>query len=155
MLSVLPSAVRTLDFVDRFVCPTSAPGFCYRLGINWLSRYYATIDCREGTVTLHEPGQVEFVYRGHQSTLFAATISSARARQMMSRGCIPFLAIVVEVPTATPGLEDIPVVREYSDVFPPELSSMLLDMEIEFVIDVVPGTAPISKPPWLLPSRES
>ncbi len=98
-------------------------------------------------MTFREPVQQEFIYRGCRSTLFAATIYSAWARQMMSRGCIAFLAIVVEVPMAAPGLEDIPIVREFPDVFPPELLMMPLDREIEFVIDVVPGTAPISKAP--------
>ncbi len=63
------------------------------LGMDWMSRFCATIDCRERTVTFREPGQEEFVYRGCQSTLFAATISSARARQLMSRGCIASLAV--------------------------------------------------------------
>ncbi len=50
--------------------------------------------------------------------LFAVTVSSVRARQKMSRGCVAFLAAVVEVPTATLGLEDILIVHEFSDVFP-------------------------------------
>ncbi len=69
------------------------------LGRDWLARYCTTIDCRERTVTFCEPGQ-EFIYRGCQSALFAAMmISLARARQMMSRGCVAFLATVVTVPT--------------------------------------------------------
>ncbi len=51
--------------------------------------------------------------------LFAATISSVRVRQMMSGGCIAFLATMVEVPTAAPRFEDILIIREFPDVFPP------------------------------------
>jgi hypothetical protein len=39
------------------------------------------------------------------------------------------------------------VVRDFPDVFPEELSAMQPDREVEFVIDLLPGTAPISK--WL------
>jgi hypothetical protein len=37
------------------------------------------------------------------------------------------------------------VVRDFSDVFPEELLGMPSDTEVEFVIDLLPGTAPISK----------
>jgi hypothetical protein len=37
------------------------------------------------------------------------------------------------------------VVRDFSDVFPEELPGMPPDREVEFVIDLLPGTAPISK----------
>jgi hypothetical protein len=37
------------------------------------------------------------------------------------------------------------VVKDFSDVFPEELPGMPPDTEVEFVIDLLPGTAPISK----------
>jgi len=42
-------------------------------------------------------------------------------------------------------IDDIPVVREYADVFPHDLPGMPPDRDIEFVIELQPGTAPISK----------
>jgi hypothetical protein len=39
---------------------------------------------------------------------------------------------------------NIRVVRDFSDVFPKELPGMPPDMEVELVIDLLPGTAPIS-----------
>ncbi len=44
---------------------------------------------------------------------------------------------MVEVPAAAPGLEDIPIVPEFPDVFPPKLTTMQPDRDIEFVIDVI------------------
>jgi hypothetical protein len=41
--------------------------------------------------------------------------------------------------------DNIRVVRDFSDVFPEELLGMPLDREVEFVIDLLPGTTPISK----------
>jgi hypothetical protein len=40
------------------------------------------------------------------------------------------------------------VVREYVDVFPEELPDMPPEREVEFSIDLVPGTAPIAKRPY-------
>jgi hypothetical protein len=56
--------------------------------------------------------------------------------------------------TETTALEDIPVVCEYPDVFPEELPGMPLDREVEFVIELMPGTAPISKRPYRMPPNE-
>jgi hypothetical protein len=43
--------------------------------------------------------------------------------------------------------DNICVVRDLPDVFPKELPRMPPDREVEFVIDFLPGTAPISKRP--------
>jgi hypothetical protein len=48
-------------------------------------------------------------------------------------------------------LKKIPVVCEYADVFPDELPGMLLDRDIEFAIELQPGTSPISKRPYRMP----
>jgi hypothetical protein len=44
--------------------------------------------------------------------------------------------------------DNIRVVRDFPDVFPEELPGMPPDREVEFVIDLLPGTAPISKQPY-------
>jgi hypothetical protein len=54
----------------------------------------------------------------------------------------------------TSQLEEIPVVREFADVFPDELSGMPPDRDVEFVIELQPGTAPISKRPYRMPPKE-
>ena len=43
--------------------------------------------------------------------------------------------------------EDIPVVRDFPDVFPEELPGVPPDRDVEFVIDLVPGTMPILEDP--------
>jgi hypothetical protein len=44
--------------------------------------------------------------------------------------------------------DNIRVVRDFPDVFLEELPGMPPDREVEFVIDLLPGTAPISKRPY-------
>ena len=56
--------------------------------------------------------------------------------------------------TKATALEDIPVVCEYPDVFPEELPGMPPDREVEFIIELMPGTAPISKQPYRMPPNE-
>jgi hypothetical protein len=45
-------------------------------------------------------------------------------------------------------IKDIRVVCEYLDVFPDELPGMPPERDIEFFIDLLPGTAPIAKRPY-------
>jgi hypothetical protein len=51
-------------------------------------------------------------------------------------------------------LEDIRVVQEYPDVFLEELPGMPLDRDIEFLIELLPVTPPISKRPYRMPINE-
>jgi hypothetical protein len=51
-------------------------------------------------------------------------------------------------------LDEILVVCEYLDVFPDELPSMPPDKDVEFIIELQPGTTPISKQPYRMPPKE-
>ena len=56
--------------------------------------------------------------------------------------------------TAITEMELIPVVSEFSDVFPEELPGMPPDREPEFAIELVPGTTPIDKKYYRMSSSE-
>jgi len=54
----------------------------------------------------------------------------------------------------SPEVQDVQVVRDFPDVFPEELPGMPPDRSVEFVIELVPGTAPVSKRPYSMPREE-
>jgi hypothetical protein len=56
--------------------------------------------------------------------------------------------------TVAQNLEDIPVACEFHDVFPEDLSGMSLDRDVEFTIELQPGTAPISRRPYKMTPKE-
>jgi hypothetical protein len=49
---------------------------------------------------------------------------------------------------------EVPVVSKFSDIFPEELPGMLPDHDIEFVIELMPSTAPIYKSPYRMATLE-
>jgi hypothetical protein len=51
-------------------------------------------------------------------------------------------------------IHQISVVCEFLDVFPDELSGLPLDRDVEFGIELIPGTAPISRRPYRMPPDE-
>jgi hypothetical protein len=57
-------------------------------------------------------------------------------------------------PDKTIALENFRVVQEYLDVFPEELSGMPPDRDIEFLIELLPETPPISRRPYRMPINE-
>ena len=61
-------------------------------------------------------------------------ISCLQAKSLLAKGCEGFLAHVVDTKQPSPKMEDIPIVREFTDVFPEELPGIVPDREIEFTI---------------------
>ena len=56
--------------------------------------------------------------------------------------------MIRNIEVGTGAVKNVPVVCEFPDVFPEELPGLPPDREIEFCIDVVPGTDPICMPPY-------
>ena len=81
-------------------------------------------------------------------------ISALIARKMLRRGCQGYLAVVRDVKAKKGTVEKVHVVYEFPDVFPEELPGLPPDREIEFCIDVVPGTDPVSMPPYRMAPAE-
>ena len=67
---------------------------------------------------------------------------------MLRKGCQGYLAYVVETGKEGTLVDEIPVVREFPDVFPGDIAGLPLGREVEFTIDLIPGTKPISIPPY-------
>jgi hypothetical protein len=89
------------------------------LGTDWLSRHHAVIDVATRAIEIHPPLDGEI-------TLY-----------LLDQGCTRSCAFtMIESP-----VEKILVVCDYPDVFP--------DRDIEFAIELQPGTAPISKRPYI------
>ena len=75
-------------------------------------------------------------------------ISAISTRCLLQKGCKGYLDHVVDTRSSEVGLEDVPVVRDFPDLFPDDLPGLPPEQEIDFPIDLVPGTAPISLPPY-------
>jgi hypothetical protein len=102
------------------------------LGMDWLGMHEATIKCAKRTVLLTGP-------KGEKVELVVDPPSDVGGSVQQLDG---------------KSLEDIRVVCEYPDVFPEELPGMPPDRDVEFVIDLLPGTAPISKRPYRMSSTQ-
>ncbi|KAF5471897.1 hypothetical protein F2P56_008661, partial [Juglans regia] len=74
--------------------------------------------------------------------------------KILRDGCQGYLAFVVDEPKEELKLEESPIVREYPVVFPEDLSGLPPEWEVEFAINLTPGTAPLSKAPYRMAPSE-
>ncbi|XP_062093931.1 uncharacterized protein LOC133799942 [Humulus lupulus] len=110
------------------------------LGMDWLSKYNATIDCRKKTMIFKPSKEDEFMFIGRTSKSCIPLISVMKARQLLESGCMGYLANVVDTykeQKLKP--EDVPVVRDFLEVFPEDLPGFPPNREIEFVIELLPA----------------
>jgi hypothetical protein len=111
--------IRWVDFITNLTVLESK-GIDVILGMDWLSKHKVFIDCTKKSLKLTTPDGKE-------------------------------LEFVVEPVVTAKGVANrakVPVVNEFPDVFPEELPGMLPDRDIEFVIELKPGTTPIYKTPF-------
>jgi hypothetical protein len=102
------------------------------LGMDWMTKHRVSLDIFSRIVEINAP---EY---GH-------TILHLPQREYIN-SCVYAIEGIK--------LGDIPVVCEYLDVFSDELPRMPPDRDVEFVIELQPGTAPISKRPYHMPPNE-
>ena len=124
------------------------------LGMDWLSRHRATLDCYKKEVRLVWPEEPCVIFRGIRREIAPSLIDAMTASKMLRKGCQGYLAFVVDRRQEGTRLEDIPIVKEFPDAFPDDISGLLLDKAIELVIELIPGTEPISIPPYRMAPLE-
>ena len=112
------------------------------------------MDCFKKRVIFCRPDQPELCFEGERKVKPLQIVSSIQAKKMLRRGDVCYLAYVIDTEASEVKLKDIPVVREFPDVFPKELPGLPPDREVEFSIDLLPRTSPISKAPYRMASTE-
>ncbi|XP_070023232.1 uncharacterized protein [Nicotiana sylvestris] len=124
------------------------------MGMDWLYSCFAKLDCRTRTMRLEFPNGLVVEWKVYNVALKGRFISYLKAAKMIKKGCTCHLVRVTDNNAEALSLESVPVVNEFPYVFPDELPRIPLDREIDFGIDVMPGTQPISIPPYRMAPTE-
>jgi hypothetical protein len=102
------------------------------LGMDWMTRHRVSLDTFSRIVEINSPEYGHTILHLPQEEYISSSVYAIKGIK----------------------LEDIPIVCEYPDVFPDDLPGMPPDRDVEFVIELQPGTAPISKRPYRMPPNE-
>jgi hypothetical protein len=100
------------------------------LGMNWMHQHGAVLDTLNRTIKMNLPDS--------NSQLF---IQLSIPKRAVERVCA----------TSVKEIQDIPIVCEFPDVFPDDLPGLPPDRDVQFSIELKPGTAPISRRAYRMP----
>jgi hypothetical protein len=107
------------------------------LGMDWLSKHKVLIDCAKKSIKLTTPEGKEMEFVTEPVVTVEGATNHVKVNQL----------------DASQGSE-VPVVNEFPDVFPEELPGLPPDQDIEFVIELKPGTSPIYKTSYRMTTPE-
>ena len=125
------------------------------LGMDFLGKYNAVIDSQRRTVTFKPIGGEEFIFRGSTTKQLKMFISALKVRKLLAEGCIVFLANMVDKTQETQNRpKEVPIVKEFIEVFPEDLPGLPPEREISFEIELLPGSAPVSEAPYRMAPAE-
>ncbi|GKA54037.1 putative reverse transcriptase domain-containing protein [Tanacetum coccineum] len=155
----------TLNFLNHpfniDLMPVELGSFDVIIGMDWLRRCHAVIVCDEKVVRIPY-GNETLIFRGNKSTNGRESrltiISCSKAQEYMAKGCQIFLAQISakkeEDKSEGKQLKDVPIVRDFSEVFPEDLPGLPPARPVEFQIDLILGAAPVARAPYrLAPSK--
>jgi hypothetical protein len=103
------------------------------MGMNWLAQHKAILNTNLRTIRLSY---------GHEEVLLSITVA------------MPVKPIGRVYEVIMQEIQDIPVVCEFPDVFPEDLPRLPPERDVEFVIELKPGTTPISSRSYRMPPNE-
>ncbi|GJY68592.1 putative reverse transcriptase domain-containing protein [Tanacetum coccineum] len=131
------------------------------IGMDWLTKYHGVIICDEKIVCVPF-GREMLIFQGNGNNQKEKSrlniISCTKAQEYLSKGCDVFLAHITtkEAKDKWEGkrLEDMPIVKDFPEVFLEDLSGIPPARQVEFQNDLVPGAAPVARAPYRLAPSE-
>nr|GFA26463.1 putative reverse transcriptase domain-containing protein [Tanacetum cinerariifolium] len=141
--------------------PVELGSFDAIIGMDWLAKYQAIIVCAEKIVRIPWGNETLIIHgdgsnRGNATRL--SIISCTKIEKYVKKGFPIFLAHIttkeVEDKSKEKRLEDVPVVRDFPEVFPEDLSGLPPIRPVEFQIDLVLGAATVARAPYRLAPSE-
>jgi hypothetical protein len=118
------------------------------IGMDWLAAYKTKLDCYHKTLEFVNEERRIITLHGIQNPISVRQISSLQMKKYCRKGCSLYSIQVLEsVENEKPNLEGHPILREYKDVFPKEVSGLPPRRDIDFLIELTPGVVPASRTP--------
>ncbi|KAG8482764.1 hypothetical protein CXB51_024175 [Gossypium anomalum] len=124
------------------------------LGMDWLVKHKATLDCAAKRMVLRTTEGDEVMMIGERRDYLSNVVSALRAEKWIRKGCEAYLAFVSQSEAEGLTVDKVRTIKEFQDVFSEELLGLPPNREVEFGIDLLPGTAPVSIAPYRMAPKE-
>ncbi|KAA3469742.1 DNA/RNA polymerases superfamily protein [Gossypium australe] len=118
------------------------------LGMDRLTQHDAVVNCKQKYIVLKCQNSALLHVESDKLDGLSNVTSAISAQKYVRKGYDAYLAYVLDTKVSKSKIKSVPVVCEFLDVFPEELLGLLPDREVEFSIDLIPGTTPIPITPY-------
>ncbi|XP_076955618.1 uncharacterized protein LOC143630508 [Bidens hawaiensis] len=124
------------------------------VGMDWLTFNHAEVVCFEKFIRITlENGCILNVFC--DTPMFKLNLMSCfQAQHYLRMKYVTFLALVVEKERKEKKISDISIVHDFPDVFPDDVTGLPPVRQVEFRVDLIPGSNPVAKAPYHLAPSE-
>ncbi|GKC85858.1 putative reverse transcriptase domain-containing protein, partial [Tanacetum coccineum] len=140
--------------------PIELGSFDVIFGMDWMAEHHAEVVCYEKYIRVPYINDM-LIIQGERSGIKRESrlevISSIRTQKYIDQGCQVFLIqMMKEEKTEIPErrIEDVPIVRDFPEVFSKDLSGLPPTRQVEFHIELIPGATPVARTPYHLAPAE-
>ncbi|XP_071687982.1 uncharacterized protein [Rutidosis leptorrhynchoides] len=148
---VLTKLPHTYEYID--LLPIKLRSFDVFI-MDCLAPLRARMLCFDKTISIPLENGETLVIQGEKGGSKLNIISCIKTRKYLMKRYQAILAHVKEVEPEEKRIEDVPMVRDFPEVFPEGLPGLHPQRQVEFQIDLTPGAAPIAKAPYRLAPPE-
>eukprot|EP00253_Pinus_taeda_P030276 PITA_30276 len=120
------------------------------IGMDWLEKHWSLLDCKTKIIYFRDHHGNRKEIQGIKRPVQVRPITANQLVKCIQKGCLVY-AIQVGYANSKDKkviLNNIPVIQEFTDVFPEEIPGLPPRRNIDFTIQLVPGAAPVSRAPY-------
>ena len=119
------------------------------IGMDWLEKHRVIINCYDKTFSCLDNEGNKVIIKGIPRKVSVREILALQVKKLSRKGCKVFVVHVTNNEhNEDLKLADIPIIRDFADVFPEEIPGFPPKRELDFSIEIVPGMVPVSKAPY-------
>eukprot|EP00253_Pinus_taeda_P014588 PITA_14588 len=120
------------------------------IGMDWLEKHWSLVDCKTKIIYYQDQQGNRKEMQGIKQPVQVRPITANQLIKSIRKGCQVYAIQVgyVDSKDKSASLTSIPIIQEFTDVFPEEIPGLPPRRNIDFTIELVPGAAPVSRAPY-------
>eukprot|EP00253_Pinus_taeda_P026738 PITA_26738 len=120
------------------------------IGMDWLEKHWSLVDCKTKIIYYRDQQGNNKEMQGIKRPVQVRPITANQLVKCVRKGCQVYAIQVgyVNSKDKSAALNNIPVIQEFTDVFPEEIPGLPPRRNIDFTIELVPGATPVSRAPY-------
>eukprot|EP00253_Pinus_taeda_P012349 PITA_12349 len=126
------------------------------IGMDWLEKHWSLVDCKTKIIYYRDQQGNRKELQGIKQPVQVRPITANQLMKCIRKGCQVYAIQVgyVNSKDKSVSLNSIPIIQEFTDVFPKEIPGLPPRRNIDFTIELIPGAAPVSRAPYRMSTPE-